>query len=111
MTRTHIVRNDVVEIISGNDAGKRERVLRVMPREGRAVVEHVNFVTKHVRKSRDNPYGARHQVEAHISLSNVMLVCPGCDRGSRVKIKTQQAGGKVRLCARCDREIPKPRYK
>ena len=111
MPKTHIVRNDIVQVISGNDAGKKERVLRVMPKEGRVVVEHVNFVTKHVRKSRENPYGARHQMEAPISLSNVMLVCPECQRGKRVKIETRDDGRKVRVCTKCEREIPRPRYK
>ena len=113
MARTNIVRNDIVQIISGEDAGKKERVLRVLPAEGRIVVEHVNFVTKHVRKSRDNPYGARHQMEAPIALSNVMLVCPGseCECGRRVKTETRDDGRKVRVCAHCGREIPKPRYK
>ena len=62
--KSRILRNDVVEIISGNDSKKKERVLQVMPDSGRIVVEHVNFVTKHVRKSRDNPNGARLQKEA-----------------------------------------------
>ncbi|HUV38687.1 MAG TPA: 50S ribosomal protein L24 [Planctomycetota bacterium] len=104
-----IMKNDVVEVISGNDTGKKERVLQLMPRSNRVVVEHVNFVTKHVRRSRENPYGARLQKEAPIAISNVMLVCPGCERGSRVKMKTTDDGKKIRLCARCDREIPRPR--
>jgi large subunit ribosomal protein L24 len=97
--------------MSGNDKGKKERVLRVLPRENRVVVEHVNFVTKHVRKSRENPYGARHQMEAPIAISNVLLICPGCDCGRRVKINKRDDGTKVRVCAECGREIPKPRYK
>ena len=108
-----IVRNDIVEVITGNDSSsadrkKTERVLQVMPESGRIVVEHVNFVTKHVRKSRQNPDGARLEKEAPISISNVMLVCPTCDRGRRVKIKKTDKG-KVRICAKCGAEIPKPK--
>lgn len=109
--KTRIVKNDTVEIISGDDSGKRERVLQMMPRANRIVVEHVNFVTKHMRRSRENPYGARLQKEAPIAISNVMLVCPGCDRGVRVKTQTTDDGTKIRVCAKCGREIPKPRYK
>ena len=109
--KTRIVKNDVVEVLSGNDAGKKERVLQVMPKPGLIVVEHVNFVTKHVRRSRQNPYGARIQKEAPIALSNVMLVCPGCEKGRRVQMKVDADGTKTRQCAKCGKEIPRPRYK
>ncbi|KPJ57960.1 MAG: hypothetical protein AMS16_00325 [Planctomycetes bacterium DG_58] len=107
--KCRIVKNDVVEVVSGNDTGKKERVLQVMARSGRIVVEHVNFVTKHMRRSRDNPYGARLQKEAPIAISNVLLVCPGCERGVRVRMQVGDDGKKVRVCTKCGREIPKPR--
>ena len=107
--KSRILRNDVVEVISGNDSSKKERVLQVMPDSGRIVVEHVNFVTKHVRKSRDNPNGARLQKEAPIAISNVLLVCTSCDKGVRIRMKTKDNGGKIRVCAKCETEIPKPK--
>ena len=106
-----IVKNDMVEIISGEDSGKRERVLYVMPKRDRLLVEHVNFVTKHVRRSRENPTGARLQKEASIHRSNVLLVCSNCDRGVRVGYKLNEDGKKVRICRGCGNEIPRPRYK
>ena len=106
-----LVKNDVVEVISGDDAGKRERVLYVRPNENRVVVEHVNFVTRHVRRSRQNPYGARIQKEAPIAISNVLVVCSKCDRGVRVGFKLDDKGTKVRVCRRCGSDMPKPRYK
>ena len=106
-----IVKNDVVEIISGNDSGKRERVLYVMPKRGKLLVEHVNFVTKHVRRSRENPAGARLQKEAPIDVSNCMLVCSTCDRGVKVGSKVNDDGKKIRVCRRCGGEISKPGYK
>ncbi len=106
-----IVKNDIVEIISGEDAGKRERVLYVMPKRDRLLVEHVNFVTKHVRRSRENPTGARLQKEAPIHRSNCLVVCPQCDRGVRTGYTTDKNGKKVRICRKCGNEIPKPRYK
>jgi large subunit ribosomal protein L24 len=106
-----IAKNDIVEVISGDDSGKKERVLQIMPEAGRVVVEHVNFVTKHMRRSRQNPYGARLQKEAPIAISNVMLVCPSCEKGVRVRVKTDEAGKKGRVCVKCGKDIPKPRYK
>ena len=105
-----IMKNDIVEVISGDDSGKKERVLQIMPRSGHVVIEHVNFVTKHMRRSRQNPYGARLQKEAPVAISNVMLVCPSCEKGVRVHLKTTE-GQKSRLCAKCGKEIPRPRYK
>ena len=106
-----IVKNDIVQIVSGNDSGKRERVLYAMPATDRLLVEHVNFVTKHMRRSRENPQGARLQKEAAIHISNCMLVCPNCDRGVRVGFKIDEDGKKIRVCRKCGNEIPKPRYK
>ena len=104
-----ILKNDIVEIISGEDAGKRERVLYVLPKRDRLLVEHVNFVTKHVKRSRENPTGARLQKEATIHRSNCLLVCSECDRGVRVGFKLSEDGKKVRVCRKCGKEIPKPR--
>ena len=109
--KCRIVKNDIVQVLSGDDAGKKERVLQVMARFNRIVVEHVHFVTKHLRRSRQNPYGARLQKEAPIALSNVSLVCPGCERGVRVRVRTSEDGQKIRVCAKCGHEIPRPRYK
>ena len=106
-----IVKNDIVEIITGEDSGKRERVLYVMPKGDRLLVEHVRFVTKHVRRSRQNPVGARLQKEAPIHMSNCLLVCPNCDRGVKVGSKMDDKGSKIRVCRKCGNEIPKPRYK
>ena len=106
-----IVKNDIVEIITGEDSGKRERVLHVMVKRERLLVEHINFVTKHVKRSRNSPSGARLQKEAPIHISNCLLVCPNCDRGVRTGVKADEKGDKVRVCRRCGNEIPKPRYK
>ena len=105
-----IHKNDIVEVITGDDSGKKERVLQIMPRSGLVVIEHVNFVTKHMRRSRQNPYGARLQKEAPVSISNVMLVCPACEKGVRVHVRTAE-GEKARFCVKCGKEIPPPRHK
>jgi large subunit ribosomal protein L24 len=109
--KSRVLKNDIVEVITGDDSGKKERVLQVMPRSNMVVVEHVNFVTKHMRRSRQNPYGARLQKEAAIAASNVMLVCPSCEKGRRVKTQVAQDGARIRVCATCGKDIPLPRYK
>ena len=100
-------KNDTVAVISGDDKGKRGRVLRVMPGGGRVLVEGVNYIWRHVRPSQKNPQGGRVQKEAPVALSKVMLVCPECDAGRKV---TRRGSGreKERICKSCGHVIGAP---
>ena len=74
-----IKRNDTVKVITGRDAGKEGRVLRILPKEGRVLVEHVSMVKKHVRPNpQRNIKGGIAEQETPVSISNVMLVCKQC---------------------------------
>ena len=72
--------NDIVEVIAGDDRGTRAKVLRVDGAAGKLVVEGVNRVYKHVRRSQQNPRGGRLSKEMPIRLSNVLAVCQSCAR-------------------------------
>jgi large subunit ribosomal protein L24 len=78
-------RDDVVEVIAGAHKGARGKVLRVDPEKQRVVVEGVNMVYRHVRKSRRHPQGGRIQKEAPLHLSNVMPVDPKTGKRTRVR--------------------------
>ena len=95
-------------MIAGNYRGSEGRVLRVIPRRNRLVVEGINRRTKHERPSQKNPEGGIVTFEAPIETSNVMLVCPHCSTGSRIRIKRDPDGTVERLCVRCDNPIPTP---
>lgn len=69
-----VLRDDFVMVIAGDDKGKTGRVLRVIPDKSRVVVEGVNLVHRHIRRSQQNPQGGRVQREAAIHISNVMVV-------------------------------------
>jgi len=92
---------DVVLVIAGNDCGVRGRVLRVLPRSGKVVVEGVNKVFKHVRRSQKHPQGGRLQKEMPIQASNVLLVCSQCNRGVRLGTRLAADGTKERFCRKC----------
>jgi large subunit ribosomal protein L24 len=95
-----IKKGDQVVVIAGKDIDKRGKVVEVLPAKDRALVEKVNIVHKHRRPTRTNRQGGIVEMEAPIHLSNLMVVCPKCDRGVRVR-KMQLADGKrVRICAR-----------
>jgi len=97
--------DDTVEVISGDDRGVRGRVLRVDRKAGRVVVEGVNVVLKHVRRSRQARQGGRLSKERPIDLSNVMLVCPACKQRTRAAARFLADGSKVRYCKKCDANI------
>ncbi len=103
-----IKKGDMVEVIAGDDIGTRNTVLRVLPKEDRVVVSKVNIVTKHqrpVRAGRSQMQAGRIQFEVPIHISNVMLVCPHCDRATRVGYTTREDGTKVRVCRKCGETI------
>jgi large subunit ribosomal protein L24 len=97
----HIRTNDTVEVICGDDKGQRGKVLRVNRCAGKIVVEGVNRVKKHVRKSQKNPQGGVLSKEAAISLSNAMLVCPACNAATRTGARPGADGVKERFCKQC----------
>lgn len=103
----HIRTNDQVEVIAGFDRGTRGKVLRVLADKHKIVVEGVNRVYKHVRRSQKNPRGGRLFKEMPVAISNVMLVCPACGRPTRTGARLHDDGSKHRVCRRkaCGKEI------
>lgn len=109
MTRNklRIRRDDTVEVIAGNDAGLRGRVLRALPKERRIVIEGINIRKKHQRPmqaGRGQVQAGIIQFEAPVDISNVMLVCPQCDELTRVG-RRREGGQAVRVCKKCGGDI------
>ncbi|GAB4524935.1 MAG: 50S ribosomal protein L24 [Anaerolineales bacterium] len=105
--KAKIRKGDTVEIIAGRDKFKRGEVIKVLPQEGRVVVQGVNLRKKHqseVQAQGRNLKPGIIEFEAPVSLSNVMLVCPSCDRPTRVgRLRTNDDA--VRVCKKCGNEI------
>lgn len=85
-----IKKDDIVVVIAGDHRGARGKVLRVLLEKQRVVIEGVNMVQRHVRRSQRHPQGGRVQKEAAIHMSNVMPVDPKTGRGTRVRFATQK---------------------
>ena len=100
MSTALIRKNDTVVGTRGASAGKSGKVLRVMPGAGRAIVQGLNLVKKCLRRTQDNPQGGIADREAPMALSNLLLYCPDCKKGVRVK-RVQDAGRPVRKCKKC----------
>src|SRR5690606_37859384 len=86
----------MVVVIAGNDKDTRGKVLAVDRERGKVVVEGVNKVYKHVRRSQKNPQGGRLSKEMPIDISNVMLICPKTNQPTRVGFRYLPAGSKER---------------
>jgi len=91
-----IRKDDIVEVLTGDDKGKRGRVLRVLRDEGKVVVEGVNRVYRHLRPSRRNPQGGRLSKEMPVDASNVMLIDPQTNKPTRVGVRYLPDGSKER---------------
>jgi large subunit ribosomal protein L24 len=94
-------KGDLVEVITGKDAGKRGKVLVVLREKGRVIVQGVGFVKRHTRPNpQRNIKGGIAEREAAIHVSNVMAVSPEDDRRTRLGAKLLEDGRKVRIARR-----------
>jgi large subunit ribosomal protein L24 len=110
--RIDIKKEDTVRVISGRDKGKTGRVLRVDRDTGRVLVEHVMMIKRHTRPNPAQQIkGGIAERESPIAASNVLIVCPGCNKAVRVAHHVDHmAGGKVRrtrICRKCGQTLDK----
>ena len=99
-----IRQGDKVEVIAGKDKGKQGVVKRGIPEKSRVLVEGINMVKKTMRPTQQNPQGGITTKEAPLHVSNVMLVCPNCNKPTRTSAKRVD-GKKVRVCKKCGKDI------
>ncbi len=99
--KLHVKTGDTVEIISGKDKGKRGKVLRALPKEGKIIVENINMLTVHTRPRGMNQPGGIIRREGPIYASKAMLVCPSCNKRTRVGKRILEDGSKTRVCKAC----------
>ncbi|HEC21138.1 MAG TPA: 50S ribosomal protein L24, partial [Candidatus Peregrinibacteria bacterium] len=98
--------NDKVFVATGKDSGKVGKVTKILEKKGRLVVEKVNIVTKHVKKTA-NRSGERVKLEAPIDISNVKLICPRCSKAVRVGYHRLENNKKERICKKCSQVVDK----
>jgi len=110
--RIDLKKEDTVKVISGRDKGKTGRVLGVDRSTGRVLVEHVMMIKRHTRPNPQKQIkGGIAERESAFNASNVMIVCPGCNKAVRIAHHVDHvAGGKtrrVRVCRKCGQTIDK----
>ena len=104
----NIKTNDTVIVLSGDDKGKKGKVVEVSPKEGKVIVKGVNIIHKHVKPRRQGETGGIIDAEGAIYASNVALYCSNCKQGVRVKHEIVVDGDKkkkVRVCAKCGKKF------
>jgi large subunit ribosomal protein L24 len=111
MPGVNIKKDDMVKVLQGKDRGKEGRVVRVLPREGRVMVDGVALAKKHMRSTgkrstsgQQLQQGGIIDAEMFIDISNVQIVCKSCGRPTRVGHRVE-GDVKVRICRRCEAEL------
>ena len=105
MNKMSIKKDDTVIVLSGKDKGKKGKVLEVMPRDRKVIVEKINVVSRHTKPRREGEEGGIIKKEAPIYACKVMRVYPKCNKPTRPASKLQADGKKVRVCKKCGAEI------
>lgn len=105
MVKQAIKKNDTVVVLSGKDKGKRGKVLKVLPKKDKVVVDGVNVAKRHTRpRPPKEPRGGILEKVMPLWSSNVMLVCPSCNKPSRMN-KQEKGDSYSRVCKKCGKEI------
>ncbi len=100
-----IQRDDLVQVRSGKDRGRRGQVRQVLPKQDRVIVTGLNMVKRHLRATQIGQPAGIIEREAPLHMSNVAVVCPECDQAARVGFRVRPDGVKIRVCKRCNADI------
>jgi large subunit ribosomal protein L24 len=107
-TTAGIKKGDQVRVMTGKDRGKIGRVLGVNPSKRTITVEHAGMIKRHTKPNpNQNIKGGIVDKEGPISISNVLLLCPSCNKGTRLGHKLLPDGTKERVCRRCGNTLEK----
>lgn len=105
MAKYHIKKGDTVVVLSGDDKGKTGRVLEMLPKKGRAIVEGINKIKKATKPTAKYPQGGIVEMEASINISNLNVADPKTGKPTRIGRKTDDKGNVVRYSKKSGEEI------
>jgi large subunit ribosomal protein L24 len=97
----HLKKNDLVEVLSGREAGKTGKILKIIRDKNQVLVEKVNIIKRHSRPSPTTGQGGIIEREAPLHVSKLMLICPKCAKAGRFKMTTTADQKKSRVCRKC----------
>ena len=105
MNKVHVKTGDTVIVMSGKSKGLISKVMVVSPKEGKIIVEKANVVKKHVKPRRQGEQGGIIEAEAAMYACKVQLYCGKCKAPTRAKHEFDKDGKKIRICAKCGKEL------
>jgi len=100
-------KDDTVLVIAGKERGKTGKVLRVLAERERVLVERINMIKRHQKPAGAQNPGGIIEKEASLHVSNLMLVCPACNKPTRIGRRRLESGTRVRSCHKCNEAIDK----
>ncbi len=103
--KIRIKKDDKVKVLTGKDKGKIAKVLKVVKKTNRVVVENINVVKVHQAPSQANPQGGIVEKNMPIHVSNLMLMCNSCVKPTRIGMKQLDNGKRVRICKHCQQQV------
>lgn len=103
--KVHVKTGDTVKILSGRERGKEGKVIAVSPKEGKVIIEGVNFVSRHVKPKKMGDPGGIVKAEAAMYASKVQIVCPHCHKPTRIGHEFDGDGKKKRICKKCGKSL------
>jgi len=104
-TKFNLKKDDIVQVLSGKEKGKKGKILALFPESGKVTIEKLNMLKRHMKSDGKSRQAGIVEKEGSIHISNVLVVCDKCGKGVRVKRKKLEDGKRVRVCRRCEEVI------
>lgn len=103
--KIRIKKDDKVKVLTGKDSGKIGKVLKIVKKTNRAVVENINVVKRHQKPTQKSPQGGIVEKPMPVNISNLMIMCNSCVKPTRIGIRELENGKRVRICKKCNQQI------
>ncbi len=103
--KTRIKKDDKVKVLTGKDKGKIGKVLKIVKKTNRVIIENINVVKVNQRPTQANPQGGIVEKNMPIHVSNLMIMCNSCVKPTRISMKLLENGKRVRICKQCNQQI------
>ena len=104
-SKVHVKTGDTVVVLSGKERGKKGKVLAVSPKEGKVIIDGVNMVSKHVKPRKMGESGGIVKAEGAMYACKVQVVCPHCEKPTRIAHLVGEDGTKSRICKKCSKSL------
>lgn len=103
--KIRIKKDDKVKVLTGKDKGKIGKVLKVVKKTNRAIIENINVAKVHQQPTQANPQGGIVDKNMPVQISNLMVMCNSCVKPTRIGMKLLEDGKRVRICKKCNQQI------